>query len=82
MFALLLSGAVELDAVADRGVESFVLSGRFVLSVLDALFQPVAARLTAFRLAFLSHHALRLNFERELLEQPLYTLKPLITLDR
>jgi hypothetical protein len=49
---------MEGNALPDSRVERFVLSGRFVLSVLDALFQPVAARLTAFRLAFLSHHAL------------------------
>jgi len=73
---------MEGNALPDSRVERFVLSGRFVIPVLDPLFQPVAARLTAFRLAFLSHHALRLNFERELLEQLFNSLKTLITLHR
>jgi hypothetical protein len=48
---------------------------------LDALFQPLAARLTALRLPFLAHDLSELALERELLEQLPYALEALITLD-
>jgi len=52
-----------------------------MLPILQALFQSLAARLTAFRVAFLWHRAFSLGLEGELLEQLPYALEALITLD-